>query len=109
VAYDLEEQEQIEQFKAWWAKYGNVITGVIALAALVSLGNFGWNWYQNRQASEASAVYEQLQQAIVLKNASLIRDTTGVLLDKYGGTPYAEMAALVAAHANAEAGDTKTA
>lgn len=109
MAYDLEEQEQIEQFKAWWAKWGNVITGVVALAALVSIGQFGWNWYVTRQASEAAAVFEQLQLAIDAKNQSLIRDTTGVLLDKYGRTSYAEMAALLAAHANAAAGDLKTA
>ena len=32
MAYDLEEQEQIASFKAFWAKYGNLITWVLILA-----------------------------------------------------------------------------
>lgn len=109
MAYDLEEQEHIEEFKAWWAKYGNLITGAVTLVALAFLGHFGWNWYQTKQSAKAAVVYEQLQQAIDLKNAGLVRDTTGVLLDQFGGTAYAEMAALAAAHANVSSGDLKTA
>jgi predicted negative regulator of RcsB-dependent stress response len=26
MAYDLEEQEQLDSIKAWWTKYGNMLT-----------------------------------------------------------------------------------
>ena len=31
MAYDLEEQEQIAQIKAFWEKWGTLITGVVGL------------------------------------------------------------------------------
>jgi len=109
VAYDLEEQEQIEALKAWWNKYSNALTAVVAVVALGVLSYNGWNWYQTRQSQGASALFDQLQQAIDTKNAVLTREVTGVLLDKYNRTSYAEMAALLAARANVDAGDLKTA
>ncbi len=109
MAYDLEEQEQLEQFKAWWNRYGNLITGIIAVVALGVLGNYAWNWYQVRETREAAAIYEQFQTALDTKNANLMRETTGQLIGKYASTAYAEMAALQAAHANVDAGDMKTA
>ena len=46
---DLEEQEQLAQFKHFWNKYGNLITWSL----IVVLGSFagwnGWNHWQNRQ------------------------------------------------------------
>jgi predicted negative regulator of RcsB-dependent stress response len=34
MAYDLEEQEQLAELKAWWEKYGNLLlTAVTAGAA----------------------------------------------------------------------------
>ena len=68
-----------------------------------------WNWYQTRQSQQASTLYDQLQSAIDTKNAELTREVSGVLLDKYARTSYAEMAALLAARANVDAGDLKTA
>ncbi len=109
MAYDLEEQESLDQFKAWWARWGNLVSGLISLAALGVLANYGWQYWQMRQASEASGVYEQLQKGVATKNNAMVRDAAGVLIEKYSGTGYAQMAALVAAHANVDSGDLKTA
>ena len=45
---DLEEQEQLEDLKAFWKQYGNLITwiAIVVLAALA-----GWNAYQYWQRS----------------------------------------------------------
>ena len=32
MAYDLEEQEQLAQLKAWWQKYGNPILSAVMAA-----------------------------------------------------------------------------
>lgn len=41
---DLEEQEQLDQLKAFWKQYGNLITWVITLALAAYAGWNGWNW-----------------------------------------------------------------
>ena len=34
AAYDLEEQEQLAEIKAWWKQYGNLLTNVLLAAVL---------------------------------------------------------------------------
>ena len=43
AVYDLEEQEQISELKAWWAQYGNFIVTLAVVAALASVGWQAWN------------------------------------------------------------------
>lgn len=60
---DLEEQEQLDQLKAFWAKWGNLLTWVlIAVLAAYAAWN-GWNYWQRRQALQASALFEELERA----------------------------------------------
>ena len=50
AAYDLEEQEQLAEIKAWWKQHGNLLMNVLTAAALAVLAWQGWNWYQRSQA-----------------------------------------------------------
>ena len=34
ATYDLEEQEQIAEMKAWWKQYGNLLAGVVAAVSI---------------------------------------------------------------------------
>ncbi|WP_286865465.1 tetratricopeptide repeat protein, partial [Herbaspirillum sp. UBA812] len=49
MAYDLEEQEQLDSIKAWWAKYGNLVTWALIIALAAYAGWTGWNTWQGRQ------------------------------------------------------------
>jgi len=109
AAYDLEEQEQLDQLKTWWKMYGNLVTGVVTAAALVALGWQGWNWWQRNQAAQASGLYGVLQQAAAQKDAKRSREVAGELIDKYSRTPYAGLGALISAKVQVEGGDAKTA
>jgi len=109
MAYNLEEQEQLENLKAFWKQYGNFILTVVAVVALSVAGWRGWGWYQGQQAAQAAAVYEQLRQASSAKDVAAVRAAAGTLFDQYGRTAYGQMAALVAARAYVEAGDPKAA
>ncbi len=40
---DLEEQEQLEQLKAFWKRWGNPITWLLTLALVAYAGWTGWN------------------------------------------------------------------
>ena len=109
AAFDLEEQEQLSQIKGWWEQYGKLVTILAMTAALASVGWQGWNWYKGKQTMEASALYDQLQRAAVEHNAQRARETAGTLIDKYSGTAYADLAALLSAKVQLEAGDLKNA
>jgi predicted negative regulator of RcsB-dependent stress response len=109
MAYNLEEQEQLENLKAFWKQYGNFILTVVTVAALAVAGWRGVGWYQARVAAQASAVYEQLREAASARDADKVRAAAGTLFDQYGGTAYGQMAALVAARAYVDAGDSRAA
>jgi len=109
VAYDLDEQENLAELKAWWGKYGTLATTVVVAISLAFLGNSLWGKYQDDRAFKASALYESLQKAIATKDTAKVREAAAELIDTYGGSAYAGMAALRAARANVESGDLKTA
>ena len=99
MAYDLEEQEQVDELKALWKKYGTYITKA-AIAFFVLYGFFqGWGYYQNKQSLSASELYQSI---VVLdeKNTKEIMQKAENLIDNYGGTPYAGRAAILFAKAS---------
>jgi predicted negative regulator of RcsB-dependent stress response len=109
TAYNLEEQEQIDNLKAWWRQYGNRIALGVCLVAVVVIAWQGWNWQQRQQASQAGVVYAALFQAIGNNNAIQARSLVGELTEKFSGTTYAPMGALLAAKYAVTSGDAKTA
>ncbi len=104
MAYDLEEQEQLAELKAWWAKYGNFILTVITIVLLAFAAYNGWQWYQRDQSAKAAGVYAQLEKAVAARDADKVGAFSDMLAREYGRTPYASMAALQAAHVHAQAG-----
>lgn len=109
AVYDLEEQEQLDELKTWWKQYGNLVTGVLLVASLAVAGWQGWNWWQRNQAMQAGMLYSAVELAAGANDAKKVRDVTGELIEKYSGTSYAAMAALLSAKLQAEGGDRKTA
>jgi predicted negative regulator of RcsB-dependent stress response len=45
---DLEEQEQLDQLKAFWNRYGNLLTWVLIAVLAVVAGWNGWNYWQRK-------------------------------------------------------------
>lgn len=109
AVYDLEEQEQLDELKAYWKQYGNLILTVLTLVFATVAAFQAWNFHQRRQAAEASAMYANLQRAQSAKDAKQVKEVAGTILEKYPTTFYASMAALVAAKSAYESGDVKTA
>ncbi len=106
---DLEEQEQIDSLKTWWKMYGNLVTGVVVAASIAVIAWQGWNWYQRNQAAQAAAIYGVLEQAAALHDGQKVKSAAGELAEKFGGTSYAWLGALVAAKQSFDSGDLKTA
>ena len=106
MAYDLQEQEQLDELKAWWAKYGNLILTVTTVVLLAFAAYNGWRWYQRGQAEDAAGVYAELERAMAAKETERVGTLSSTLTDKYGRTAYGSMAALQAARWYAENGDS---
>lgn len=60
MAYTIEEEQEINDIKAWWNEN---YKSIIAIVVLVFAGVFGWKYWQNYQAGQIqllSAQYDQL-------------------------------------------------
>lgn len=109
ATYDLEEQEQLAEIKAWWKMYGNLVVNVLLAILVVVAAWLGWNRYQGSQSSQAAMVYNVLQNAAQAKDSARIKAANGELVEKFGSTRYASLGALITAKAMIDAGDAKTA
>jgi predicted negative regulator of RcsB-dependent stress response len=109
MAYDLEEQEQLAELKAFWNKFGNLITWVAIIALAGYAGYNFWNQHQRSQSADASALYEEMRLALSVNDNAKVQRIAADVESKFAGTAYAQMAALGAAKGAFEANDLKAA
>jgi len=109
AVYDHEEQELFARIKGWWEQYGTLVTSLVVAVAIGVVSWQGWQWYQGRQAAQASGEYFSLQQAIERGDVASVRDSAGALIEQYPRTFYAQMGALKSAAAQFEQGDARNA
>lgn len=105
MAYDLEEQEQIAELKAWWKQYGRLVTVAVVAFAVSLAGYQGWRHYRAAQAEAAATLYEQLALAERGAEHKRVRDVAAKLVESHGSTTYAALAALASAKAAFQTGD----
>ena len=105
MAYDLEEQEQIETLRSWWKQYGNLVTWLLIAALGAYAAWSGWNYYQRSQAAQAGQLYDEITRAVAAKDTARVLRGATDMREKFSRTAYAEMAALTAARAAFDAGD----
>ena len=93
---DLEEQEQLDQLKHFWNKYGNVITWLL----IVVMGSYaGWNGYQywqKQQSTKAAALFDEVERAASSGDTSKLERSWDDMRDRFPGTTYAAQSALLA-------------
>lgn len=104
MAYDLQEQESIDQMKAWWERWGTPVTSVVCVLCLGFAGWNGWNWYQRNQAGKAAVIYASLQNAAAAGDVKNVQSLSSGLIGEYGTTLFAPLGALSAARVAAENG-----
>jgi predicted negative regulator of RcsB-dependent stress response len=105
MAYDLQEQEQLATFKAWWEKYGNFVLTAATLVLLAIAAFNGWRWYDRRETAQAAAEYDRLVIANDAKDAAKVKEIAGTIIEHFGRTIYASLAALQAAKVYHDGGD----
>ena len=106
MAYDLEEQEQLASIKAWWDRWGNLVLTAVTVVLLAIAAFNGWRWYERHEAGNAAVLYDEFVGALEGADLGRKKELAGTLIERYGRTVYAPMAALLIAKVNLEAGDT---
>ena len=101
---DLEEQEQLAELKHFWKTYGNLISWLL----IIVLGSYaawnGWQYWQRNQAAKASALYDEVEKAVISQDLVRVERSVSDMKDKFGSTQFAHQAGLLAARTLAEKG-----
>lgn len=94
---DLEEQEQLEQVKAFWARWGTLVTAALVIVLGGYLAWIGWNAWQRDQAGKAGAMYDELERAVRAGDAAAGTRIFTDIRDRYPRTVFAAQAGLESA------------
>ena len=103
---DLQEQEQVEAFKAWWKENGKWLLWMLALAVGGFTAMQGWQSYKSNQAMEAATLFAELGKQVDSRDPKRVNDAAAAVMDKYGSSAYAPRASLLAAQVNIQVKDT---
>ena len=91
---DLQEQEQLDDVKAFWKRYGNLITWFVTVALLAFASWNAWGWYQRDQAAKAGAMFEELDKAAAAGDAERAGRVFSDMKERFPGTTLAQQAGL---------------
>ena len=103
--FNLEEQDQLAEFKAWWKQYGKWLMAAAATVLLGYASYSGWGWWANRQSENASKLYDTLLVSAQKQDVAGVLRAAADIQDQFSSTSYAGMAGLVAAQIANAAGD----
>ncbi len=106
MSYNLEEQDQIENLRDFWSRWGTLISSLVLIVALAWASYAGWQWWQARQSTQASALFGQLNKEIAAGHLQQAAPVWADLQSKFADSPYAQMGGLAMAKAYADAGKT---
>ena len=109
MAFDLEEQEQMDEAKAWWKQHGNKVIWGVTLFLAVAAGWRGWETWSRNQAAEASMLFDRAVQAAAMNDAKGAKDAAAQIMENHGRSAYAAPAAWLAGQVNYAANDAKSA
>ena len=97
TSLDLQEQEQLDALKAFWNRYGNLITWALVLVLGAFAAWNGWQWYQRDQGSKAGALFDELERAVTAGDADKVARAFADLKQRFPGAAYTQQAGLIAA------------
>ena len=94
---DLEEQEQLDELKHFWKRWGDLITWLL----IAVLGGYaawmGWQSYSSKQSAQSAVLYDTVERAAISGDSALFDRSVSDIKDKFASTTYAQQAALLAA------------
>ena len=106
---DLEEQEQLDELKHLWNKYGTVISGLLIVMAIGLAGWNGWNYWQRSQATQAAAMYDEMAKSVAGGDVTKAERTFNDMKERFSRATYTLQAGLALAKMAADAGQADVA
>ena len=106
---DLEEQEQLDQLKHFWNTWGTLISSVLIIAFGSIAAWNGYQFWQNRQATQASALFDAIEGAVQAGDNSRVKQAFSDIQDKYPTTVRAGQAGLLVAKMQSDQGNADAA
>jgi predicted negative regulator of RcsB-dependent stress response len=101
---DLEEQEQLDQLKAFWKQHGNLITWLLVLVLGAFAAWNGWNLYQRDQGAKAGALFDELEHAAQQVDSDRATRIFADMKERYPRATFTQQGGLLAARVAAEKG-----
>ena len=102
---DLEEQEQLDQLKHFWNTWGTLISGILVVVFGAVAAWNGYQFWQNRQATQASSLFDAVEVAVQSGDQPRVEQAFGDIRDKYGSTVQAAQAGLLVAKVEMDKGN----
>ena len=106
---DLQEQEQLDALKAFWNKYGNLVTWVLVLVLGAFAAWNAWNYWQREQGVKAGGMFEELERAAIAGDADKAGRIFADLKGNFPSTAFAQQGGLMAARVQFEKGQADNA
>ncbi|MEO6973900.1 MAG: tetratricopeptide repeat protein [Rhodoferax sp.] len=102
---NLEEQEQLDQVKHLWKKYGDLITWTLLIVVGAMAAWNGYQYWARGQAAKASVLFDAVERAAQSGDMVMLERTFADMKDRYGSTTYAQQSGLLAAKVMDEKGN----
>lgn len=91
---DLEEQEQLDELKHFWSRYGNLITWVL-IAVLGSLAAWnGYTYWRKNQAAQSAVMFDEMEKSLQSADLSKVERTFNEMKERFPASTYTHQAAL---------------
>jgi predicted negative regulator of RcsB-dependent stress response len=102
---DLEQQEQMDAIKGFWSENKKWIVPLVAALLIAASGYNGWNWWQNRQAVNASEALTAMENALGEQSLEKARAAYKVLTSDFRSSTQAALGGLQMAKVLAASGE----
>ncbi len=106
---DLEEQEQLDELKHFWSKYGNLISGILVLVMVCLAGWNGYQYWQRSQAAQAAVMFDEMNKSLAGGDVTKAERTFNDMRERYARATYTQQAGLALAKMAADAGNADVA
>lgn len=101
---DLEEQEQLDQLKAFWQQYGSLVTWLLVLVLAAYAGWNAWTYYQRDQGEKSGSLYDEFDRAAKTGDVDLTARIFADMKSRFPRTAFTQQAALMTAKVQLDKG-----
>ncbi len=102
--YDTD-QEQLDQLKAWWQRYGRWVMVAVTFTGFSYLGWHVWQDTQKSRQEQAALHFAALLKSVETHQTADIEAQLKLMRDQYATTAYADISSLLVARLSVEAKD----